>query len=555
MTPFLSTRLSLGRFLGQPGKTTYLKSSNEAFNATLFAYDHEVKKRTVFVVLPNLYDAQKTYDLLSRMVDPDDLLFYPADQTLTAMMALGSPEFKSERLFTLKQLMTKDPYVVVTTPHGFGARQLKPFDYANGVRIVTKGASYAIDDLVSFMVNSGYVRTYTVEKPGEFALRGHILDIFTLNNDQPYRLDFFDVELERIKIFDVETQRSYADIEKLEIAPMNELFYTDSMKEKAIKDIRAFFQTMSLSEREKEKLESDLSHIESRSKMDSLSIYMPFFNTDPTTLADFAGEHVVYMVDPHKMVINEDTAASDLETYATTMNGHAFIRIPFRLPLRDLFEKPHVAIDTFGLNSPEKAIDMMTRDVNHYQGNLDLMLLDIKDVMDRRTILFAIEDRIREQELKSFFDKQKISYETTMTDEIGIKITDTKVAGSFDAYGDGLMVIDEGHLFKSRTRAAIKYRSVLNQAKKIRKAEDLEVGDFVVHYDYGIGRYVGLKTMELSGDKRDYLHIVYAQDENAHIARRIRSSVSNIYTVTPLNTQRLSKLGGNGGPRPKQVSG
>jgi transcription-repair coupling factor (superfamily II helicase) len=68
-----------------------------------------------------------------------------------------------------------------------------------------------------------------------------------------------------------------------------------------------------------------------------------------------------------------------------------------------------------------------------------------------------------------------------------------------------LLVIDEGHLFASKTRQAIRYRSVLNQATKIRHIEDLNVGDYVVHYDYGIGQYVGLKTMELSQEKRDYL--------------------------------------------------
>jgi transcription-repair coupling factor (superfamily II helicase) len=532
-----------GPWIARKGETRFLKSSSDAFNATLFAYDHMVNRRTVFVVVPNLYDAQNMYDLLSRITDAENLLFYPADQTLTAMMALGSPEFKSERLYTLKQLMTGNPYIVVTTPHGFGHRQLTPHDYENGVRIVRQGAHYDLDDLVGFLVNSGYQRTYTVEKPGEFALRGHILDVFTLNNDQPYRLDFFDVELERIKVFDVETQRSTVEVERLEIAPMHELFYTDAMKEKALKAIDDHFSTRPLSDREKEKLATDLEHLRSRSKLDTLSVYIPFFNPKSTTISDFAEDHVVYMTDPHKMKINEETSESDLLTYAQTMDGDAFIKIPFRLSLDDLLKRPHTAIDTLGLNSPESATDMKVRSVSHYQGNLELMALDIKSDIMTKSVLFVLQSEARQHELEAFLTSKGIPFTNGDADGTGVCVTKGTVAGSFDAYGAKQIVIDEGHLFKSRTRAAIKYRSVLNQAKKIRKADDLVVGDFVVHYDYGIGRYVGLKTMDLSGDKRDYLHIVYAGDEALYVP------VDQIHLVLKYSSDtmehpKLSKMGG-----------
>src|SRR3989339_708845 len=237
MIDFLKFKSNMTNIIKTTSKTMFFKSSTDTYNAYLAAVDFQENQNTVFVVTSNLYEAQKYYDMLSQILDAEDVLFYPADQTLTSIMALGSPEFKSERLYTLKMLMSGKPYIVITTLQGLCQRQLTPLDYQNSVKKIVKDQQYDLNNLVQYLVYSGYSRAYTVEKPGEFSLRGHILDIYTLNNDQPYRLDFFDDVLDQIKVFDVETQRSNVEIESIEIAPMNELFYTDQIKNDALKRI------------------------------------------------------------------------------------------------------------------------------------------------------------------------------------------------------------------------------------------------------------------------------------------------------------------------------
>ena len=224
-----------------------------------------------------MYEAQKYYDTLSNINDPDQVLFYPADETLTSMMALGSPEFKSERLYTLNQLMTEKPFIVITTTQGMSQRQLKPSDYKNAAKRLHKDESYHLEDLVTFLVYSGYERVFTVENPGEFSLRGHILDIFPLNNEHPFRLDFFDDLLEQIKVFKVETQRSFAEVDQVEIAPIHELFYTDQMKQDAISHIKKHFENFDLSERELDKYNQDIENLELRQKIRRLKFIYSFF--------------------------------------------------------------------------------------------------------------------------------------------------------------------------------------------------------------------------------------------------------------------------------------
>lgn len=542
MLNWLIQQSFIKNLINQTSKKTFFKASNDSMNSYLIASDFIINHQTIVVTLPNLYEAQKYYDVLSQLLDAEDVLFYPADQVLTTIMALGSPEFKSERLFTLKQLMTGKPFVVVTTLQGLSQRQLTPKDYENGVKRLHKDMVYDVEKLVQFLVYSGYQHAYTVEKPGEFSHRGHIIDVFTLDHDQPYRLDFFDDVIDQIKIFDVETQRSFAEVKSVEIAPMYELFYTDQMKDQAIKKIRSFFEPMHLSEREMDKLSQDIEWIEERTKLDGLSLYMPFFNDEVTTLFDFAHDAKRYFIDLHKMRLVEDQTASDLLTYATTMNGDHFLKIPFLVPLDHHLNESYVAIDNFGFNAPDHAIDMGIGAINQYQGNLQLLSLDLKDMASYH-IYLCISQKHYLDELTSFFDHLKWTYRTTLDNEPGIHILNESFFGAFLIKEPKIVIIDESHLFTFRSRPAIRYRSVLNQATKIRRIEDLTPGDFVVHYDYGIGQYMGLKTMELSGEKRDYLHIIYANEEALYVPMDQIDMVLKYSSHDGMHP-KLSKLGG-----------
>ena len=123
MIGYIEKYTKINEWVKPKKKTVYYHESTETYNAYMIAMDFIKNQKTVFVVTSNLYEAQKYYDRLSQIIDKDDVLFYPADQTLTAIMALGSPEFKSERLYTLKQLLTNNPYIVVTTLQGFCQKQ------------------------------------------------------------------------------------------------------------------------------------------------------------------------------------------------------------------------------------------------------------------------------------------------------------------------------------------------------------------------------------------------------------------------------------------------
>ncbi len=523
-------------------KTVYLKHSHDIYDVYMITkLFHEVNE-TIFVVCPNLYEAQKYYDLFNQTNHYDDVLFYPSDEILTFMMALGSPEFKSERLFTLKQLMTKKPFIVILTQQGLAQRQLTPKDYEASVKLLKQGEETSLEDLVKFLVYSGYDRVYTVEKPGEFSVRGHIVDIYSLNHEHPFRLDFFGDEIDEIKFFYVDTQRSFEKINEIEIAPMHELFYTDEMRDSALRKIRKHFEKYTLTEKELKKYEEDILSIEERSHLDGMGMYIPFFNQEKTTVLDFSKTHRLVYIDVEKMVINEEQAIEDLNTYATTMNGRAFLDIPIRVDFSELMSLTHIDIDHLGFNK-DKGVDLKVSQINEYQGNLSLFYHDMVTYAKDYRIFILAKTQAYAMEIRSFLRNQGEAIYNEVESHPGFYILDKEGHGSFIAHQEKVVLIDEVQIFTKRIRKAIKYRSVLNQSTKIRTTDDLMIGDYVVHYDYGIGRYVGLETMELSGEKRDYLKIIYAGEESLYVPMDQIDMVLK-YASHDGITPKLSKMGG-----------
>jgi transcription-repair coupling factor (superfamily II helicase) len=146
-------------------------------------------------------------------------------------------------------------------------------------------------------------------------------------------------------------------------------------------------------------------------------------------------------------------------------------------------------------------------------------------------------------ELRSFLKEHGEKVFNEIDTHPGFYILKQEGYGSFISHQEKIVILDEVQIFTKRIRKAIKYRSVLNQSTKVRTTDDLNVGDFVVHYDYGIGRYVGLKTMELSGEKRDYLQIIYANEESLYVPMDQIEMVLKYATHDGMKP-KLSKMGG-----------
>lgn len=485
-------------------KKKHYKNSNDYFNAYLINEVFHLAEDVVFIVLPHLHEAQKMYDLIGSIGNQDDVLFYPNDPLVSKMVSLSSEEFSNERLYTIDKLITGNKYLVVTTYEALEMEQMALEKHLSNRVELSVNNDYDVNKLVSYLIENGYKREYTVESNGQFSLRGGILDIYPRGSNVPYRLDFFGNRLETIKQFNVDTQRSFKIVEAISIGPMTELFYSDEQLAKALIKIKQFYSNEGANSVDEQRMLNDIFELESRINLANKTNYIEFFNDKKTTILDFSTNKKIILINKHE----------------------SQIEIAY-----------NIAIDNNGFYL-EDAVNLSAYTPDVYNSELELFYYDYLNTYKEHKIAITINNNKYNEELIAFFENKGI--DLLSNENIFLS---NKVKGSFYLPEIKHLYLDDAILFNARTRRAIKYRSVLNKSTKIREVDELNLGDYVVHYDFGIGKYIGLKTMELSGQKRDYLHILYKDNEALYVPMEQIDLVLKYSSYEGIHPP-LSKMGG-----------
>ncbi|HHW80010.1 MAG TPA: transcription-repair coupling factor [Acholeplasmataceae bacterium] len=456
----------------------HFKNSNNDFNAYLITEYFYMKNTTVFVVFPHLHEAQKMYDLLGTINNTDDILFYPNDPLVSKVVSLSSEEFSNERLYTIDKLISGNNYIVVTTYEALEIQQMALEKHLSSRITIKINDDYNVNELIDTLTNIGYKREYTVEKNGDFSVRGGIIDVFPRGSINPYRLDFFGNNVESIKLFDVDNQRSFKTVESVEITPFSELFFKNSELAEATNKIKNYYQKEELEKSDIDRLYLDLEELENRINISTKTKYIEFFNNTKTNILNYSDHKNVITINMHE---TETTPTYD------------------------------ASIDNNGIYL-ENANDLMVYSPSSYDGELDLFYYDYLNIYQDYQINIAINNKKYLSTIVDYFNDKNIDVFSNNK----IKISND-IKGSFYLPNIKKLYLDDQVLFNAKAKRMVRYRSVLNKSTKIREISELNEGDYVVHYDFGIGKYLGLKTMELSGQKRDYLHIVYKDNEALYV--------------------------------------
>ncbi len=258
------------------------------------------------------------------------------------------------------------------------------------------------------------------------------------------------------------------------------------------------------------------------------------------------------------MLINEERSADDLKAFEVSLGGKSFLDIPYQQKLDKTIEDKDVFIDNLNMASIKDALELKVESLNYYSGNFEMFYLDHKQYFNNYTVLMSFVNESNYKKMIEFLTEKNLNFNqnTIIKNQINL-ILEENYLNYLDHESKNL-IISESHLISSKVRPKIRYRSVLNQSIKIRHVDELKIGDYVVHYDYGIARYLGLKTMDITGQKRDYLHLLYAQDKAMYIPvdqidlvlkygsfdskpPRLSNLNSNTWTKTKIDVKRKIK--------------
>ena len=523
----------------------YLKNQNINFMITLAVNDFTKNNRSILCILPTLYEAEKAYSMASQMVDESNVLFFPADELLAAQMIDVEGDFKYERINTLISLLEDKEYLVITNLTG--AIKLNHTHNIWRDLIFTIDKNSLIDEkkLYSTLNRMGYHFSYTVTKTGEYSHRGSIIDIFPINYSFPIRIDLFGDEIETIKYFDVETQRSKESLDSFKVAPVSELLYNDEDLPKALSKLNSFISQVNPTVYEMEKINKDIENLSCHSRVDNLTRYAKFF-TDVEPIMGFMHNPFIYLIDYKKCEDTYQRMLKDVKDYSDNLEGHFLFDLDYYLSFETIKDNSKVLSEGV-VNVFDKGLEYNVTIPADLKANEEAIIKYLGEYYNKYTIVVAIQNHIRFDRLEQTLLDNHFSYEMIRNGkelvEGKINIILNEYIPSFKSDTLNLIVLNEATLFDIKYEARrTKYKSVYKNTSKVSHYDELEIGDYVVHFDYGIGIYKGLQMLETSGIKRDYIKVEYDKGDNLYVPLEQISNLEK-YNAGDKRLIKLSTLG------------
>ncbi|RDU25112.1 transcription-repair coupling factor [Anaerosacchariphilus polymeriproducens] len=508
-----------------------------------------------------IYEDYKFYDRNVLLYPAKDMIFYQSD--------IHSNLIIKERLEVIKAVMEREPMTIVTTLDGFMDRLTEQEQIRNNVLYLKAGEVINLDDFKKQLIASGFEKNYQVETPGQFAVRGGIIDIFPLTEENPYRIELWDDEIDSIRSFDVLSQRSIENMEELKIYPATELVFSQEsiqkglnlIKQEAEKIIESLRQEMKTQEayRIQTSVEELVEQINEFGLGANLDSYVPYFSKKTVCFLEYFKEEetILFLDEPNRIM--ERGRAVEEEFQESMKNrlekgyilpGQMNILYPLKEVLVKLNDKRGVALSTLDVHMTELSIrtrfNINVKSVNPYNNSFELLVKDLKQfkkegygvvlLSGSRTRAKRLADDLSEYELNIFY-----------TDDLDRKVKPGEIMVSYGKVKKGFeypilkfAVISESDIFGSEKKKKKKRKKY--EGQRIQSFTDLYIGDYVVHENHGLGIYRGIEKVEVDKIVKDYMKIEYAGNGNLYIPATQLNMIQK-YAGSDAKKPKLNKLG------------
>lgn len=501
------------------------------------------------------------YDRNTVIFPAKDLIFYQAD--------LRGRELEKERIRCLRRLVEGRPTTVVTTFAALMTPQVPLSAWKSNVLQLEKRQTYSLEELSRKLVRMGYEKNFQVDAPGQFAVRGDIVDVFDLTEENPYRIEFFDEEVDSIRSFDLETQRSIEPMELVKIYPATELILSDARLSDGIDRIRE-------EEKKTEEALRSQGHMEAAHRLSEgigelceaaleyrdfggLEGYIHYFYPQTDSFLEmFPEEHSMIFLD-EPVHLREEGEAVELEFRESMISrSEKGYVLPGQMQLvcsaaltasrmndyRCLGLTALVAGDSFFL--PECIVSVHARSVPAYNKSFDTLVSDLKKykLQKYRTVIISAS-RTRAKRLAGDLTERGLtSFYSENPDRIlgdgEIMTYYGNIAHGFEYPQIRFIVIAETDIFGPARKTKKVKRHY--DGESIRDFAELKVGDYVVHEDHGIGVYRGVEKIEVDGIAKDYIKIEYGGGGTLYILPGELKSLQK-YASQDAAKPKLNKLG------------
>lgn len=522
------------------------------------------QKKNLLVVTPNLYYANQLVDDLLNLLPQEEVFLFPVDEVLSAEMAFSSPEARTSRVAALNALTNGGKGIYVAPVAAL--RKMLPekktwkdahFDWKIGTEIELSG-------LAQKLVMMGYERQTMVGRPGEFSIRGSIIDIYPLDTEYPVRIELFDVEVDSIRFFDVETQRSVKSVEEVVISPTTELIFSEKNLEKGAVNLQEALQKRIAVTKDKtdQNFLSDyfgqlLTSWEDGIPDGEVQFYTSFLYQKQTTLMDYFGKRTLLIVDDYARIMetNREIEREEAEWQTRKIEElRVFDKQKFGVDAYSLITKASWPSTFFSLfqkgmgNLRFQAIHQcQSRNMQQFFGQMHLLKTEItRWQKQEQTVVVLLPTKARIQKVDEMFRNVEVKSTQTKPDELlegTVQLVEGSLQTGFEMIQEKLVVLTEKEIFQKKTKRKVQ-RQTISNAERLKSYNELKTGDYVVHANHGIGKYIGMQTLEVDGVHQDYLTILYQNDDKLFIPVTQLNMIQK-YVASEGKSPRVNRLGGS----------
>lgn len=514
----------------------------------------------VVLIAPDMQNALRLRDEIQQFTD-QHVTTLPDWETLPYDSFSPHQEIISTRLSTLYQLpnMTRG---VLILPVNTLMQRVCPHSFLHGHALVLKkGQRLSRDKLRTQLEQAGYRSVDQVMEHGEYATRGALLDLFPMGSEEPYRIDFFDDEIDSLRLFDVDTQRTLNEVPHINLLPAHE-FPTDKT---AIELFRSQW-------REQFEVRRDAEHIYQQVSKSvwpaGIEYWQPLFFSEPLpSLFSYFPNNT--------LIVNTGNIEQSAERFWQDIQQRFESR---RVdPMRPLLPSDSLWLRVDGLFTELKAwprVQLRTDTLPEKAANVNLAYLPLPDLAIQHQqkspldalrrfieqfdgqVIFSVESEGRRETLQELLARIKLNPKLINTLEQAqgrgaYLIIGASEHGFIDTLRQRALICESDLLGERVSRRRQDIRRTINTDTLIRNLAELRPGQPVVHLEHGVGRYAGLTTLEAGGIKAEYLILTYAGEDKLYVPVSSLHLISR-YAGGADENAPLHKLGGDAWSRARQ---
>lgn len=503
----------------ETGMTFYsVPDASSSLQASIFyrAWD----KTSTIVILPTNQEAESYYREILSYLPGEDIFYFPGTETIPYEYAHVPPDTKRDRILVLNQILRKNQSLVIASVSGFlqGVPSSKDL-FARCLELVP-GKDYDQERILRDLVQLGYERRSICDVYGTFSVKGGIIDVYSSHARDPIRLDFFGDTLDEIKVYDPETQKSMGSLDQVVVLPANEFVLTEAEKGQYWK----ILESTTL-----KKPEETLLVVEE---------LIPLVRANTGILTYFGNDK------PHILLSNAQQIREkahqihrELEQMHSRHKGTHLQCEPAEIyslgeEFRVITDNETEAYSFSRLPPPDGNTDQIiinTRDATEFKGKIREARERIEEILtqeDGSTILLTSSFIQQTNRLESLFVNHGIHRLNRETEEPlpipweergknRFLLVLSELRKGFEIIDEGMILWTENDIFGRTYKRKTRYKKA--PSKAIESFLDLKEGDYVVHVNYGVGRFKTIERVTADGKQRDFLKLEYAAGSTLYV--------------------------------------